>query len=191
MSVRQRVVRLEEQMTVTRTLDSSRLESEEDWLALFEALAEEDAFATEPDFPVALATFRQAMEQAAARTDPPFDPPEDFLSTFEYPLRLMRWRDKDRFPAVHAAFMWLLEMSRRVGEGIPPVTEAGFSELAEWFDANEKRLYQLSLSSQGLDLGSGRQICTANIRSGLTNGARAVGAGELAENLRQLRACYG
>jgi hypothetical protein len=78
--------------------------SEEDWLRAWEAWGQEGVFDGELDFPFALASFRRAMEQAAAQTDPPFDPPGDFLPYYDRRLRLERWRDKYRFPTVHAAF---------------------------------------------------------------------------------------
>ena len=44
------------------------------------------------------------------------------------------------------------------------------------------------MPSQILDLGGGRKTSSANLRWGLTCGARARGAGQVAEDLRRLRA---
>src|SRR5262249_6493796 len=64
-----------------------------DWLTLFEQWEREGAFDGEPDFPVALDADRDALEQAAALTDPPFDPPADFMPALaDRPhLRLINW----------------------------------------------------------------------------------------------------
>src|SRR5262245_49935690 len=85
---------------------------------------------------------------------------------------------------------WRLEMLRRTRDGKPLVTEAEFAELARWFDANADRLYRMA-GGQLLQLPGGRETTTANVRYGLWRGARAIGAGEVAEDLRQLRRLYG
>ena len=82
-------------------------------------------------------------------------------------------------------------MRRRVADGVPPVTEAEFGELADWFDANRERLYGLSLPSQLLDLGDGLVTSTANVRYELARGPRAYRAGEVAEKVRCLKTLYG
>jgi hypothetical protein len=182
---------LEGQLNGTQTSPNAELCSEEDWLRAWEAWGQGGFFDGELDFPFALASFRRAMEKAAAGTDPPFDPPPDFLPDYDRRMRPMRWRDKCRFPAVHVAFDWLLEMTGRVLDGIPPLTEAEFGELVEWFRRNDERLYSLSQPSQLLDLANGRKTSTADIRHGLAKGTRAFGVGRLAEDIRQLRARYG
>ena len=63
--------------------------------------------------------------------------------------------------------------------------------MGAWFRTHEARLYDLSAPSQLLDLGGGRRTSTANVRYQLAQGPRATGAGELAEDLRQVRAKYG
>jgi hypothetical protein len=70
------------------------------------------------------------------------------------------------------------------------LTEAEFAEVAEWFHRNYERLYRVSQPSQLLDLGGGKHTSNADIRYGLAQGARACRAGELAEDLRQLRGRY-
>jgi hypothetical protein len=167
--------------------------SEEDWLELFEAWGQQGHFQKEPDFPTALAFYREALQRAMMQTDPPFDAPADFMPTLtDLPaLRRLNWRNQVRFPDVHAGWDWLMEMLRREQEGIPPVSAAEFEELAHWFEANESRLYQISSPAYSLDVGEGRAISLANLRYGLRQGVRASGAGELAEDLRRLRARYG
>jgi len=166
--------------------------NEEDWLELFEAWGEDGRFAGEPDFPAALAFYRDALQRAKTQADPPFDPPSDFLPNLtDLPaLRRLNWRNTVRFPDVHAGWDWLAEMLRRVQEGIPPVSAAEFDDLAQWFSAHESRLYQLSAPSYALEVGAGRTVALANFRYGLRQGVRASGAGDLAEDLRRLRARY-
>jgi hypothetical protein len=195
MTLRMRVRRLEAkaQRKQPPTEDPLQDPSDEEWLELFANWGREGQFDREPDFPTALAFYRDALQRAKTQTDPPFDPPDDFLPTqSDLPaLRRLNWRNPVRFPDVHAGWDWLAEMLRRVQEGIPPVSAAEFEELARWFQANEKRLYQLSLPSHLLELGGGRSTSVTALRYGLRQGVRASGAGELAEDLRQLRARYG
>src|SRR5262245_31908575 len=106
-------------------------------------------------------------------------------------LRVINWRNSYRFPKLAAAWRPLAEILERTLEGSPRVSEAEFAELADWFRTNDRRLYGLSLPSQLLDVGGGRQTTTVNVRCGLIRGFRAPGAGELAEDLRRLRARYG
>ncbi len=164
---------------------------EDDWLAIFEELGRDGIFKTEPDFPVALTMFRDALTRAHASIDPPFDPPPDFQPESHLPdLRLQSWRTGGRFPDLDAAFIWLGELLDRVLAGTPPVTETEFRELAEWFAANEGRM-RGSDPDGALDLDGGRRIWCANVRCGLTRGPRADGAGQLAEDIRQLKKRYG
>ncbi len=163
--------------------------TEEEWLALFEECGRRGAFAGEPDFPAALAAYRGAMRQAAAHTDPPFDPPADFMPSLagSPERRLLEWRTPERFPAVDAAWEWLAELLSRVAKGIPPAPEAEFSELGRWFDANAARLHQL-FPTGALDLGAGRTVSLPDLRYRVARGPRVHGAGELAEQLRRLKA---
>ncbi len=193
MTIHTRLKRLEK---VCQTADrASRLDwlTEEEWLTLFEEWGRQGYFDREPEFPIALACYRDALQRAAVQADPPFDPPVDFmLHLIDLPdLRLLNWRDTTRFPEVHAAWDWLAEMFRRVHDGIPPVTQAEFAELAAWFNGNEHRLYHESLGSELLDVGAGRKTTTTNIRYALSGGPRASGAGEVAEDVRQLIARHG
>jgi hypothetical protein len=167
--------------------------TDEDWLELFGEWGRAGAFAAEPDIPVALTFYRDALAQAKAQADPPFDPPADFMPNLaDLPeVRLLNWRTSWRFPDVDAGWWWLSEMHDRVISGRPAVTEAEFVELADWFAANEKRFYQLSLPSQLLDLGGGRKSSLANLRWRLAGGPRAKDGGEVAEDMRRLRTLYG
>jgi hypothetical protein len=157
----------------------------EDWLERFAAWGEAGPFAAEVDFPKALAWYRQAVQQARAASDPPFDPPADYLPGLPLRQRRRDWRRGRRYPDVDAAWWWLFEMLRRVAKGKPPVTESEFQALAAWFEANAARLFQ---REQGLDLGSGRTTSVVAIRCGLARGPRALGVTEVVEELRQIRA---
>jgi hypothetical protein len=167
--------------------------TEEDWPGRFEAWGRAGLFAGEPDFPAVLAGYRRALAQARSRADPPFDPPADFMSNLaDLPhLRLLNWRNRFRIPEVHAAWEWLAELHHRTCTGIPPVIEAEFNESAGWFRDNDDRLARLCQPSGLLELGNGRRITAANLRYGLARGPGVPGAGELAEELRRLKARYG
>jgi hypothetical protein len=106
-------------------------------------------------------------------------------------LRRSSWRDRFRFPKVHEGREWLAGFFLRAAEGIPPVTEGEFRELAAWFDANANRLARMTHPSCLLALGGGRETTVATIRYGLWQGPRALGVGELAADLRRVRANYG
>jgi hypothetical protein len=167
--------------------------SDEEWLELFEAMGREGNFDREPDFVVALAFYRDALRKAKEQTDPPFDPPPEFLPEMvKYPYRrLLNWRTKSSFPEVHEGRHWLMGMLCRFVDGIPPVTEGEFRELASWFHANADRLIALSSPSCRLVIGDGRTDSVSNLRYMLEKGPRSVHAGEAAEAVRQLRKRYG
>jgi hypothetical protein len=194
MTFRARLKRLE--AAVRRALpaeDHADWLTEEDWLVQFEALGRAGFFATEPDFPSALAEYRAALEAAKARPDPPFDPPAHFMPNLgDLPhLRVLNWRNQYRFPELHTGWDWLSEMFGRVRDGISPVTEDEFRALAGWFEANADLLYERSRCTGLLEVGDGRQTTTANLRYQLRQGPRARGARQLAEDFRHLRARYG
>jgi len=166
--------------------------SEEDWLELFTLSDQQGHFQQEPDFPTALACYREALRRAQTQREPLFDPPADFLPDLSDPpwLRRLNWRTRVRFPEVHDAWDWLAEMLRREQEGIPPVSAVKSEELKAWFQANKARLYQLSAPSYVLEVGVGRTVALTNLRYGLRQGVRVFGAGELAGDIRRLRARY-
>ncbi len=162
------------------------------WLSIYEEQGRNGFFKDEPDFPIALEHYRDALARARASLEPPLDPPHEFLPNNQMRRQLwrMNWPNGPHFKELSAAHDWVAEMHRRVHEGIPPVTEAGFRELAEWFAANEARLRHLSQESQDtqlLDLDDGRRISCANIRFSLREGPRASGAGQIAEDIRELK----
>jgi hypothetical protein len=194
MRLRGRVTRLERAARrSTSAVDALNWLAEEGWLEHFEALGRAGVFAREPDFPQALETYRAALRRAAAQTDPPFEPPADFLPQLkDQPgLRLLQWRGPSRFPEVQVSWEWLAEMLDRMAGRRPPLTEAEYADLAAWFSDNAGRLDRASRPAGLLDLGGGRTAVLANLRYRLPRGARVVGAGELAEDIRRLRSRYG
>jgi hypothetical protein len=130
--------------------------TEVDWILVFEHMDAQGIFDGEPDFPVALEAYRRAVQ--AAGED---GPGGEYLSGWQ----------------------WIAEMYGRVRACKPPVTEAEFGELAEWFDANEGRLPR----DEWLDIGGGRRVDRVNLRHQFSKGPRSSGVTELVEDLRRLR----
>jgi hypothetical protein len=167
--------------------DPFRDVTDEGWLAHFDAWGRDGFFDKEPDFPVALAWYRAALQTTVDTPAPDFeselaDRPEE---------RLRRWRHYGRAKQVARAWFWLADMYVRRLHGEPPVTETEFVQLAAWFEANATQLHQLSMPTQRLDLGNDKRTDTANLRHRIWHGPRAYGAGQLAEDLRQIKARYG
>jgi hypothetical protein len=189
-SLQRRLVRLERRFALeTSSAETQQLIAEQ-WLLLFQEWEATGDYAAEPDFPLALSCYRQALEQAV-HEDPPFYPPEDFRPDLPIVQRILEWRRPRRYPRVQTARNWLSEFIHRVHNGIRPLTEAEFKELASWFHDNEPRLRQRFQSSGLLPLGDGRSESFANIIFWLRQGPREPGAGEAAEVVRKLKTLYG
>jgi hypothetical protein len=92
------------------------------WLAWFEAWGRDGYFDNEPDFPLALGTYRQALADAKGSVDQGLN------------------RDLLGLPAVFRAWKWLAGMLRRRQRGEAPVTMREFDELAVWFERNAERM---------------------------------------------------
>jgi hypothetical protein len=157
-----------------------------EWLEQFEAWGREGAFPAEPDYPMALAAYRNALQNARA----------DAGSGEERAALLARCQGRFRHVEprpreVEASWQWLAEMSQRSLHGIPPVTEAEFRDLAAWFTENGDRLERLALPARWFDLGGGRLTSAAKLRYELARGPRAFGAGAAADKVRRLKALYG
>lgn len=136
---------------------------------------------------MALAWYRQAVQQARVLSDPPFDPPVDYLPGVPLRQRRREWRRGRHYPAVDAAWWWLFEMLRRVVKGKPPVTEVEFQSLAVWFHAHEA---QLGEYEHLFALDTGRQTSVGYLRYRLAQGPRVVGATEVVEDLQQIQTRY-
>jgi hypothetical protein len=134
--------------------------TDREWLARFEECGQLGLLDGEPDFETALGAYRAAVEavEAEGRED----------------RNLPEWN-------------WLAEMVERALDGRPPVTEAEFVDLSEWFEANKARLPQVL---GVVDLGDGESVSLANVRYGLWKGPRALGTTEVIEGLRRLRARF-
>ncbi len=186
-----RLQKLEQQAAVEPAWQAQRSWVAEEWLGYYEDLGEEGHFAGEPDFPEALAQYQALLERLAAQPDPPFYPPDDYLVGQELGERIARWRSRYNYPGLDAALCWLGAMHKRVDNGEPPVTAVAFAELADWFDANARALYQISMPTQLLDLDNGRRTTTADLRNGIWNGPRCSRAGAVLADLRRVRDLYG
>jgi hypothetical protein len=153
-------------------------DSEEGFLRLFEGLASD--LAREPDYPRAMAFYREALQEASA------DPPADFLPTLPKEMRLEHWRG--RFPNVGEGLTWLWSMLERLNTETPPVGEAEYNELRGWFVANAARLRDMA-GDRIFALGGNRKYPFSALNSTLRDeGPRAPHAGEVAEVLRRLKA---
>jgi hypothetical protein len=80
------------------------------------------------------------------------------------------------YAGLDSAMFWLLEMALRVAEGKPPVTEAEFRELEEWFLSNEERIPL----NKGIDVGEGQRLDRTKLRVALRGGRRDRRAADLA-----------
>ena len=189
-SLTTRLSRLEDR-AAARAAARPKHPDEDGWLEAFERLGREGHFDCEPDFPKALASYRDALARAHASADPPFDPPPEFMPEQRLPhVRLRLWRTKEKFPEVWAGLEWLSEMLSRVCDGVPPVSEGEFAELVAWFGAHEAGLAALAGPAELLEAGVHLTWC-ASVRTSLAKGPRAEGSGRAAEDLRQLKARYG
>lgn len=189
-SLQRRLARLERRFAFeTPSAENQQLIAEQ-WLILLEQGEARGDYSAEPDFPVALACYRQALEEAN-HEDPPFFPPENFRPNLPMIERILEWRRPRHYPQVQAAWIWLSEFIHRVHNGIPPLTETEFRQLASWFHDNEPMLRQRFQSSGLLPLGDGQTESFANIIFWLRQGPRQPGAGEVAETVRKLKALYG
>ena len=164
---------------------------DEEWLVVFTNWGTADGLAREPDYPKAWAAYRQAIEEAQAQVDPPFDPPPSFLPGRDRHARFRAWRDWPRFTAVRDSWSWLAAMGMRFYRNEPPLSEAEFASLANWFEANVDRLDRLAGGSQLLEWRPGESTTTTNIRCGIHSGPRSYDAAGWAEILRALRGRHG
>ena len=166
--------------------DSFDLDADE-WLVEFENCYENGLAANEPDFPLALGVYRAALAEAHRQG---FDPPATFRpEDANRRSRTQAWRTEERVPDVWTSWIWLSEFVRRIAKAIPPVTEAGFHALGDWWTAHEDQLRVLVPLSECLELGESITTVT-NIRCQLAKGPRVRGAGELAETIRRVRQTY-
>jgi hypothetical protein len=87
---------------------------DEEWLESFEQAGKSGYFDNEPDFPDALAYYKQAIFDAA-RADPDYYPVDDFMPDLPEGKRRAEWRrGRRRHPGLDAAFFWMDEICERV-----------------------------------------------------------------------------
>jgi hypothetical protein len=186
-SLRSRLCRLERTRPKHAAPEARRLDqlTGEGWLDVFEELGRAGYLDQEPDFPIALATYRDALRQEKEQRDPSLGLPAAVApQSFAAPPGSFG-------SLLREGHIWLVEMLWRRQNNIPAVTEAEFGDLASWFNSSADRLLALSRPSYLLDIGSGRKESIPNLRCMLEKGSRALHAGEVAEEMRQLRARYG
>src|SRR5260370_27517630 len=96
MSVRQRIQRLQRHLALSPKSKNPYANwlSKREWLTRFERWGREGVFANEPAFPIALAAYHRALEEAEAQKDLPFEPPADFSPTLEQPPPLLYCQDR-------------------------------------------------------------------------------------------------
>jgi hypothetical protein len=108
-----RLGRLEERLRPREPCDRGPA-CDEEFIESFEHTSNAWLFDGEPDFPDALAYYKQAILDAA-RDDPDFYPPDDFLPGQDEGLRRREWRrGRRRHPGLDAAFFWMDEICERV-----------------------------------------------------------------------------
>ena len=161
---------------------------EDEWLVQFEQYYENGLAADEPDYPIALDGYREALVEAHRQG---FDPPATFRpEESDRRSRAKAWRTAGRYPDVSAGWDWLSEFVQRGAKAIPPVTEAEFHALGDWFAAHEDRLRAIMHPSHYLELGAETFTTLGDIRWQLAKGPRVRDAGELAETIRRIRQTY-
>src|SRR5262249_23056892 len=94
----------------TQRTKSAESLSEEQWLMRFETWGRAGYCADEPDFPVAVAFYRKAIEDARTQAEPPRDPEADFRPAQTDPLHPgpLNWQHASA--KVREGWIWLAEM---------------------------------------------------------------------------------
>lgn len=99
MKLRQRLAALEKKVNqYLQQVQKNVIEDDEGWLQIFEDHAKQGHSVHEPDFPAALAAYRQALKEAAQ--DPLFEPPDTFEPPLPFAERRVKWREKHRTAAM-------------------------------------------------------------------------------------------
>jgi hypothetical protein len=184
----------------------------EEWLAYFEAMGREGCFCHEPDFPRALAFYREAIRDPTGpvyyrfagqpRLLPESNRGRPFVRVDGAGNVIPDGQDVSRgvlFPVTSAAdegWQWLCGMALRVRNGVPPVTEAEFRELTDWLSdvlgPADRAAFSAGLIDVGTAGGGGYQTTPCNLWMTMRNeGPRGANAGGQAEAARRLRARFG
>jgi hypothetical protein len=118
------------------------------------------------------------------------DTPRDWLNLFDelgargffkqepdFPFALELFREAvDRGDQNPAEWLWLAEMHRRVLDSKPPVTEAEYEALKQWYFRHEKNVYNVFIRF--------KLACTPSC------GPRLIRATETVEELRKMRTAH-
>ena len=187
-------------------------ETAEEWLAAFEQMGRSGEFDGEPDFPKALAFYRDAVrnptsrvyyrragrlrplpeccrELSYVRVDGDGNVMPDGVDVSRGVLcRVVRAADE--------GWEWLAGMSLRIQGCVPAVTEAEFQELTDWLYDVLRHMDKPTFSGGEIALqppcGASYFTTPSNLWMSMRNGGpRALDAGEYAEAVRILKATYG
>jgi hypothetical protein len=182
-----------------------------EWLAAFEAMGREGQFEHEPDFPRALAFYREAIRDATApayfrHAGQPRPLPEPYRGRSFVRVDAGGNIISDGVDVNHGVncrvtsaadegWQWLAGMALRVQCGIPPVSEAEFQELTDWLTDVLRYTDSATFSGGVLDVGTAGAASSQTTPFHLwmqmrEEGPRGLAAGEQAEAVRRLRARY-
>ncbi len=175
------VARLLQQQDAGTGKTDNRNWTPQDWLAHYEQLGAAGYFAHEPDFPTALAEYRQAIADGLAEARDDDDP----ATWYQCDVRAGQYRRQPWQSPIALAQIWLAEMSTRRRQRIPPCSEAEFQALAGWYADNGERIQERF--GYSLDLGDGFEWSAGTTLWDLESGPRHYGSGRVAETVRRLQ----
>lgn len=81
-------------------------------------------------------------------------------------------------------------MAKRAKEGVTPVTETEFADLAAWLTTHRDRLLGLLGASEKVRPRGGKSVEVDRPVRKVARGPRVLGAGRVAEQVRRLRLHY-
>jgi hypothetical protein len=181
------------------------------WLATFEAMGQEGTFDCEPDFPKALAYYREAIRDATApayyrHEGRPRPVPEPYRGRSFVRVDAAGHIIPDGVDvnqgvlrrvtcAADEGWDWLTAMALRVTRGVAPVTEAEFLELTDWLGnvlrATDPATFSAGPLEVGTACGAGDGTTPCDLwRAMREQGPRGSEAGEQAEAARRLKGRY-
>jgi hypothetical protein len=211
--LKRRIQAVEQKTAKLRSQPSQRPspETPEEWLAYFEAMGREGTFDCEPDFPKALALYRDAVQdpkrtafywhEGVRRPVPEACRGQAYVRVNGAGEVLPEDVDVNEGlhrPVVNAAregWNWLAGMALRALDGLPPVTEAEFHSLRDWLDNVMAKTDREAFSTESIELSAPRRRSYSTTPFNLWlnmrgDGPRGVNAGEQAEAVRRLQARY-
>src|SRR5262245_35507755 len=93
--------------------DQPQILAEEEWLEQFKFWAAEGLYADEPESRPAILAMERAIQEALERNDPPFLPPDHYMTDTVDANRRQCWRSSRKYPGLDAPFDKLLNLSER------------------------------------------------------------------------------